>query len=61
MPIINILDEDAQNLFEKPPQFTLSEQEYYFALPEELTALTKQNCYSKLFNRVYFIIWLCQA
>lgn len=42
MPIINILDKDAQNLFEKPPQFTLSEQEYYFAIPEELAALTSK-------------------
>lgn len=42
MPVINILDNNARNLFEKPPQFTLSEQEYYFALPEELTALTSK-------------------
>lgn len=42
MPTINILDKDAQNLFEKPPQFTLSEQEYYFAIPEELAALTSK-------------------
>lgn len=42
MPVINILDKDAQNLFEKPPQFRLSEQESYFTLPEELTALTSK-------------------
>ncbi len=42
MPTINILDKDAQKLFEKPPQFILSEKGYYFTLPEELIKLTNK-------------------